>query len=65
VSYPAVPDVSSEAAEFVPLPTAIFFGHQALVDINDGVPVGALLLAPSAVAGDIWTDDGYRSMGRP
>ncbi|WP_237752797.1 ThiF family adenylyltransferase [Mycolicibacterium aromaticivorans] len=47
-------------------------GYPALLDINGGVPVGALVFAESAVAGDIWTSDGQRHalthlrvMGRP
>ena len=35
-------------------------GYPALLDINDGVPVGALVFANNAVAGDIWTSDGKR-----
>jgi ThiF family len=35
-------------------------GYPALLDINNGVPVGALVFAPNAVAGDIWTPDGRR-----
>lgn len=35
-------------------------GYPALLDINDGVPVGALVFANNAVAGDIWTSDGSR-----
>ena len=35
-------------------------GYPALLDINDGVPVGALVFARNAVAGDIWTSDGER-----
>lgn len=35
-------------------------GYPALLDINDGVPVGALVFADNAVAGDIWTKDGNR-----
>lgn len=35
-------------------------GYPALLDINDGVPVGALVFADNAVAGDIWTSDGKR-----
>lgn len=35
-------------------------GYPALLDINDGVPVGALVFARNAVAGDIWTEDGKR-----
>jgi molybdopterin/thiamine biosynthesis adenylyltransferase len=35
-------------------------GYPALLDINGGVPVGALVVANNAVAGDIWTNDGRR-----
>ncbi|MHA6743203.1 ThiF family adenylyltransferase [Rhodococcus erythropolis] len=35
-------------------------GYPALLDINAGVPVGALVFAENAVAGDIWTSDGER-----
>lgn len=35
-------------------------GYPALLDINDGVPVGALVFANHAVAGDIWTSNGSR-----
>lgn len=35
-------------------------GYPALLDINGGVPVGALVFAARAVAGDIWTVDGKR-----
>ncbi|WP_063006001.1 ThiF family adenylyltransferase [Nocardia salmonicida] len=35
-------------------------GYPALLDINDGVPVGALVFANNAVAGDIWTGDRQR-----
>jgi molybdopterin/thiamine biosynthesis adenylyltransferase len=35
-------------------------GYPALLDINDDVPVGALVFASHAVAGDIWTADGRR-----
>jgi molybdopterin/thiamine biosynthesis adenylyltransferase len=35
-------------------------GYPALLDINGGVPVGALVFADNAVAGDIWTSDGRR-----
>src|ERR1700694_2212076 len=34
-------------------------GYPALLDIS-GLPVGALVLAPNAVAGDIWTADRAR-----
>ena len=33
-------------------------GYPALLDINRGVPVGALVLATNAIAGDIWTRRG-------
>jgi tRNA A37 threonylcarbamoyladenosine dehydratase len=33
-------------------------GYPALLDINEGRPVGALVFARNAVAGDIWTKDG-------
>lgn len=35
-------------------------GYPALLDIARGVPVGALVLASEALAGDIWTPDGVR-----
>lgn len=35
-------------------------GYPALLDINGGVPVGALVFATNAVAGDIWTGDRQR-----
>jgi hypothetical protein len=35
-------------------------GYPALLDIARGVPVGALVLAREALAGDIWTPDGVR-----
>jgi hypothetical protein len=35
-------------------------GFPALLDIMKGVPVGALVFAEDAVAGDIWTADGGR-----
>lgn len=35
-------------------------GYPSLLDINDGVPVGALVFASESVAGDIWTGDGRR-----
>ncbi len=35
-------------------------GYPALLDIARGVPVGALVLAREALAGDIWTPDGER-----
>lgn len=47
-------------------------GYPALLDINGGIPVGALVFAAGAVAGDIWTSDRRRHplthlrvMGRP
>ena len=47
-------------------------GYPALLDINGGVPVGALVFAHDAVAGDIWLGRGERSaithlrvVGRP
>lgn len=47
-------------------------GYPALLDINGGVPVGALVFADGAVAGDIWTSDRrryslthLRVLGRP
>ena len=36
-------------------------GYPALVDINRGNPVGALVFAQNAVAGDIWHKDGTRT----
>ncbi len=36
-------------------------GYQALLDIVDGPPVGALVFAADAVAGDIWFADGTRA----
>lgn len=33
-------------------------GYPALLDIAEGGPVGALVFAPNAVAGDIWTRNG-------
>ncbi len=33
-------------------------GYPALLDIAQGAPVGALVFARNAVAGDIWTNDG-------
>ncbi|GGD69958.1 thiamine biosynthesis protein ThiF [Microbacterium murale] len=36
-------------------------GYPALLDINDGVPVGALVFATGAVAGDIWLGGGERA----
>ncbi len=33
-------------------------GYPALLDINEGRPVGALVFARNAVAGDIWTGNG-------
>jgi hypothetical protein len=35
-------------------------GYPALLDLNDGMPVGALVYAQRAVAGDIWLADGSR-----
>jgi molybdopterin/thiamine biosynthesis adenylyltransferase len=35
-------------------------GFPALLDVMKGVPVGALVFAEDAVAGDIWTADGRR-----
>ena len=35
-------------------------GYPALLDIARGQPVGALVVADNAVAGDIWTPDGLR-----
>lgn len=35
-------------------------GYPALLDIARGLPVGALVLAKNALAGDIWTHDGHR-----
>jgi molybdopterin/thiamine biosynthesis adenylyltransferase len=35
-------------------------GFPALLDVMKGVPVGALVFAEDAVAGDIWTTDGGR-----
>lgn len=35
-------------------------GYPALLDIAGGVPVGALVLAEDAMAGDIWLPDGKR-----
>jgi molybdopterin/thiamine biosynthesis adenylyltransferase len=35
-------------------------GYPALLDIARGLPVGALVIAKGAVAGDIWTGDGAR-----
>jgi len=36
-------------------------GYQALLDVANGPPVGALVFASNAVAGDIWERDGSRS----
>lgn len=36
-------------------------GYPALLDINDGVPVGALVFASGAVAGDLWLGGGERA----
>lgn len=35
-------------------------GYPALLDIIDGQPVGAVVLAENSVAGDIWTPDRHR-----
>jgi ThiF family len=35
-------------------------GYPALLDITDGTPVGALVLASDAIAGDIWLPGGLR-----
>ena len=35
-------------------------GFPALLDVMGGIPVGALVFAEDAVAGDIWTADGHR-----
>jgi molybdopterin/thiamine biosynthesis adenylyltransferase len=35
-------------------------GYPALLDLAEGLPVGALVLAYNAVAGDIWLPDGRR-----
>jgi tRNA A37 threonylcarbamoyladenosine dehydratase len=35
-------------------------GYPALLDITNGGPVGALVFAHNAIAGDIWTADGQR-----
>ena len=35
-------------------------GYPALLDIADGLPVGALVFAPNAIAGDIWLPGGQR-----
>lgn len=37
-------------------------GYPALLDITNGGPVGALVFAKSAVAGDIWTPQGCRAL---
>ena len=37
-------------------------GYPALLDITSGGPVGALVLAKNAVAGEIWTRQGVRSL---
>ncbi|MCZ7570768.1 MAG: ThiF family adenylyltransferase [Ardenticatenaceae bacterium] len=34
-------------------------GYPALLDITHGGPIGALVFAPNAVAGDIWTPQGH------
>lgn len=36
-------------------------GHPALLDLAEGMPVGAVVMAKNAVAGDIWFPDGSRS----
>ena len=38
-------------------------GYPALLDIARGQPVGALVIAREAVAGDIWTRDGRHPIG--
>lgn len=35
-------------------------GYPALLDVVDGLPVGALVFARNAIAGDIWNPDGTR-----
>ncbi len=35
-------------------------GHPALLDLAEGMPVGAVVMAKNAVAGDIWFPDGDR-----
>lgn len=35
-------------------------GHPALLDLAEGMPVGAIVMAKNAVAGDIWFPDGTR-----
>ncbi len=37
-------------------------GYPALVDITNGGPVGALVFAKNAVAGEIWTREGIRKL---
>lgn len=37
-------------------------GYPALVDITNGGPIGALVFAEGAVAGEIWTRDGTREL---
>ncbi len=37
-------------------------GYPALLDINKGVPVGALVFAKGAVAGEIWTRSGVEAL---
>src|SRR5258708_16346808 len=36
-------------------------GYPSLVDISRGMPVGALVFAPSAVAGDLWFEGRKRA----
>ena len=36
-------------------------GYPALLDIARGMPIGALVLARSAIAGDLWSPDGNRA----
>lgn len=40
-------------------------GYPALLDISDGLPVGALVLASNAIAGDIWLPGGQRIVLEP
>jgi hypothetical protein len=35
-------------------------GYPALLDLTEGMPVGAAVYAPHAIAGDIWLEDGTR-----